>query len=61
MTVLTYVSDFLSFYARAAALSQKIEDGVLSQDEQAAAVRGLFASGPVGKPVVNARLVPTAA
>lgn len=54
MTILRQIADFLAFRARAAALSQKIEDGVLSPAEREAATAALLLS-PVVKPVEPAR------
>lgn len=54
MTILRQIADFLAFRARAAALAQKLEDGVLSSAERDAALSALLLA-PVAKPVRSAK------
>lgn len=43
MQILTWLTDFLTFYVRAAALSRRLDDGRLTPEQQVAAVRALLA------------------
>jgi hypothetical protein len=62
MSVLHHIAGFLSFWTRAAALSQKIEDGTLSAAERHAALSALLLSdAPPAPPAVHSVAAKTAA
>ena len=59
MSVLTAIADFFAFVSRASALERRIELGLMSPDEQSAAVRALLVE--FGREVAPSKAAPLGA